>query len=72
MNWFTELAMTWNATTLGNKIWLVSWMAAVWILPIWMLLDSGVTPWKVFPGSPYPLSGNNLRNGKGRGLKFLE
>ena len=48
MNWFTELAMTWNATTLGNKIWLVSWMAAVWILPIWMLLDSGVTPWKVF------------------------
>ena len=48
MNWFTELAMTWKATTLGNKIWLVSWMAAVWILPIWMLLDSGATPWKVF------------------------
>ena len=48
MNWFTELADTWRVTTLGNKIWLVSWMAAVWILPIWMLLDSGVTPWKVF------------------------
>jgi len=48
MNWFTELAKTWKATTMGNKIWLVSWMAAVWILPIWMLLDSGTTPWKVF------------------------
>ena len=48
MNWFTELANTWDATTLGNNIWLFSWRAAVWILPIWMLLDSGVTPWKVF------------------------
>ncbi len=48
MNWFTKLADTWRVTTLGNKIWLVNWMAAVWILPIWMLLDLGATPWKVF------------------------
>jgi len=29
-------------------------------------------PLESVPGSPYPLSGVNLRNGKSRGLKILE